>query len=361
MGSPLGVLFADFYMGIVERRVFQHNPTPDIYCRYVDDTFIKTSSPEIVERLRQQFEEHSVLRFTCEESSQGTLPFLDIAVTQDLHTNSIKTDVYRKNTNLGLCLNGISECPDRYKTSTINSYIRRALTHCSSWHSTSNEIEASSQILINNGFTNRDVLKNTGKTIEKWYAGNDNDSQDNEQHHPIKIFYKNQFHRDYKKDEQALRSIINENVKPLQDDHVIKLIIYYKSRKTSSLIMKNNTAANHEKLKERNVIYHFKCPVQGCSQDYIGMTTMRLTKRISCHLQEGAIFNHMRTNHNNRLNREQLIDSIEIIDRNSDQKRLRFLEALHILEKKPSINRTDEPLLLPSLTPPPTHQPRPAA
>ena len=54
MGSPLGVLFADFYMGVIEERVFSNQPKPDIYCRYVDDTFVKTDSPEKVEELRRR-------------------------------------------------------------------------------------------------------------------------------------------------------------------------------------------------------------------------------------------------------------------------------------------------------------------
>ena len=123
--------------------------------------------------------------------------------------------------------------------------------------------------------------------------------------------------------------------------------------------MKKNPAPRPDMIKRRNVIYHYQCPVVRCSQDYIGMTTMRLSKRISCHLQEGAIFNHLQRHHNTRISREQLINSISIIDQECDPKRLRYLEAIHILEKKPSINCTDEPLLLPTLIPAPNGQQQP--
>ena len=53
MGSPLGVLFADFYMGIIEERVFSNHEKPAIYCRHVDDTFVQGSSPEQIEELRR--------------------------------------------------------------------------------------------------------------------------------------------------------------------------------------------------------------------------------------------------------------------------------------------------------------------
>ena len=44
MGSPLGVLFANFFMGSIEKEVFSTLDKPAIYGRYVDDIFVKTSS-----------------------------------------------------------------------------------------------------------------------------------------------------------------------------------------------------------------------------------------------------------------------------------------------------------------------------
>ena len=88
----------------------------------------------------------------------------------------------------------------------------------------------------------------------------------------------------------------------------------------------------------------------GCSHEYIGMTTLRLSKRLSCHLQEGTIYQHFVNVHNRRPVRKALIDSIEIAAISSDHKRLRYLEALKILQLKPSLNCTQEPLLLPTMT-----------
>ena len=73
-----------------------------------------------------------------------------------------------------------------------------------------------------------------------------------------------------------------------------------------------------------------------------------LSKRISCHAQEGNIFNHYNNVHNCRPSRATLVDAIEIIDYEADPRRLRLLEALHISSIKPSINVTQEPMLLPS-------------
>ena len=41
MGSPLGPLFANFYMATVENNILiKLNLKPAVYCRYVDDIFV---------------------------------------------------------------------------------------------------------------------------------------------------------------------------------------------------------------------------------------------------------------------------------------------------------------------------------
>ncbi|XP_068238453.1 uncharacterized protein [Palaemon carinicauda] len=122
MGSPLGVLFANFYMGVVEERVFSQIRLQDVYVRYIDDTFIMAPSTQDIKTLRRTFKECSCLRFTVEHSKDGRLPFLDVLISPN--TTGFNTSVYIKPTNLGLCLNGDIEC------STIKAYVRRALSHC---------------------------------------------------------------------------------------------------------------------------------------------------------------------------------------------------------------------------------------
>ncbi|XP_068213386.1 uncharacterized protein [Palaemon carinicauda] len=146
MGSPLGVLFANFYMGVVEERVFSRIRRPDVYVRYIDDTFVMAPFTQDIETLRRTFEECSCLRFTVEHSKVRRLPFLDVLISSN--TSGFDTSVYIKPTNLGLCLNGDSECPTRYKASTIKAYVRRARSHCSSWAATHQELNRVTQVLV---------------------------------------------------------------------------------------------------------------------------------------------------------------------------------------------------------------------
>ena len=56
----------------------------------------------------------------------------------------------------------------------------------------------------------------------------------------------------------------------------MELIIYYKNRKTSNFVMKNNLSAT-KKLQFTNVVYKFTCPKEDCAilnkMSYIDRTT----------------------------------------------------------------------------------------
>ena len=233
------------------------------------------------------------------------------------NTRAFHTAVYRKPTNMGMCLNGLSECPRRYKQTIISAYIRRALSHCSSWKTTVDEIEHAAQVLVDNGYSNSQIEKVVKNVMDKWYNNENNVRED-----CIKVFYKNQYHNNYKEDEKAIRKILEDNVRVTADNVKLNLIIYYSNKKSVNLIMKNNPRGVVDKLRRRSVVYHFKCPIQGCTSEYIGMSTTSLFKRISCHAQEGNIFSHFNICHNSRPSRATLIDAIDVIDCDADPRRL---------------------------------------
>ena len=125
MGSPLGPSFANFYMGYLEEQTFTDNNNKlPIYARYVDDIFVGYNNPDDLNKLKTKFEENSILKFTIEKSTENKLPFLDVLVENC--NNYFHTQVYHKPTDKGQCLNADSECPERYKISVINNYIKRA-------------------------------------------------------------------------------------------------------------------------------------------------------------------------------------------------------------------------------------------
>ena len=163
----------------------------------------------------------------------------------------------------------------------------------------------------------------------------------------IKLFYKGFMHNDYKKDEAIMRRIVSSNVAATDPDSEIDLIIYYKNKRTSQMLMKNSPRVDEDPLQKHGVVYRIICPENGSTHSYIGMTTTRLLKRLSVHLQEGKFHQHYTRTHGELL-RTTLLQETSIIDRDSDRRRLRLREALRILQLKRTLNVTQETLLLPT-------------
>ena len=136
-------------------------------------------------------------------------------------------------------MNGESECPQRYKDATISAFFRRALTHCSTWQETQKEIDRVQQLLVNNGYSNSEVQAKLRRIIDAWYKGPPPPTTHEGTNH--KIFYKSHMTSKYKEDERAIKHIIHRNVTPIEADDKLSIVIYYRSKKTSSLLMKNDT------------------------------------------------------------------------------------------------------------------------
>jgi hypothetical protein len=146
----------------------------------------------------------------------------------------------------------------------------------------------------------------------------------------------------YQTDERVLGGIIHRNVKCRIDNSKLDIRIYYKSKNTSNLIMKNNLTKKPDTLQTTNVIYEYSCPEEDCqllqNMKYIGMTTTTLSRRLTCHLTSGAPKQHMLLNHDILLTRRMLVTNTKIISKYYDRQRLAIGEALHIFNTRPVIN-----------------------
>ena len=179
MGSPLGPTFANFFMAEVENRALTDITLP-LYCRYIDDIFTICDGGTL-RKLQSEMMEISGMNFTIEESVNNKLPFLNVLV--DTSGNQVKTTVYRKPTDVGRCLNAVSECPDRYKISVIKGFIFRAKTLCSEKADIMHEINTSKQILINNDYTNTLIDGDIKKFLRNQQKPSRNSSNNNNNNH----------------------------------------------------------------------------------------------------------------------------------------------------------------------------------
>ena len=335
MGSPLGPTFANFYMGNLEQQVFKDgNNKPHIYARYVDDIFVQIKDIDELQNLQQIFQENSVLNFTYEMNVNSKLPFLDVLV--DATESEFRTKVYRKPTSQGNCLNGKSECTDKYKHSVISSYLNRAYNISDNWIDFHEEVVHTKQLLVNNNFSNTMVDHQIKKFLEQKLSP----KQHKEGENTIQIYYQGQTHKNYKLDERIIENIVKQNTKCIDPNNKLKLSFYYRNKKTSNYIMKNNMTPPPTTLQKTNVVYKFTCPLpHSQAVEYVGMTQTKLSRRLTCHGQNGSILKHFQESHNCKPTRDQITSNTTIIDKENDRYKLAIKEALIILNTKPLINK----------------------
>ena len=70
--------------------------------------FILTKDSSEFKDIKSKFENYSVLKFTTELNINNKLSFMDVLI--DNNSKDLQTSVYRKHTNIGICLNGKSDC-----------------------------------------------------------------------------------------------------------------------------------------------------------------------------------------------------------------------------------------------------------
>ena len=111
--------------------------------------------------------------------------------------------------------------------------------------------------------------------------------------------------------------------------------------------MKNNLSPKLRDLAKTNLVYEYKCQrdasmhLPPSQTKYVGLTTCQLTRRMSYHLQSGAIKKHSEIYHNKKVTREEIEmwTNIRFLERDND--RLSILESLIIHHEDPALNRQD--------------------
>ena len=115
--------------------------------------------------------------------------------------------------------------------------------------------------------------------------------------------------------------------------------------KLKNLLIKNGPIKSKIPSEQSNVVYQFKCPKDGCStinNQSIGYTTCTVKKRMTEHFYGGAIRVHGQEDHGKRFSKDEILNNVTIMKKDSSPTNLRILEALLIKKHRPSINRKDE-------------------
>ena len=134
MGSPLGPLFANFFLGYLEEKYFTEciEFKPSFYVRYVDDTFALFNDKDHIEQFVAYLNTwHKNLKFTYEIEHNLVLSFIGVKIIKTV--TGFMSSIYYKQTHTGLYTNFCSNLPDSYKKGAFTGLLSRIYSISSNW------------------------------------------------------------------------------------------------------------------------------------------------------------------------------------------------------------------------------------
>ena len=134
MGSPLGPLFANFFLGYLEDKYFTKciDFKPSFYVRYVDDTFALFNDKDHIEHFVAYLNTwHKNLKFTYEIENNLVLSFIGVKIIKTV--TGFMSSIYYKQTHTGLYTKFCSSLPHNYKKYAFTGLLSRIYSISSSW------------------------------------------------------------------------------------------------------------------------------------------------------------------------------------------------------------------------------------
>ena len=135
MSSPVSAAVANFYMEKLEQKALRTAPLnskPRIWKRYIDDILeaIKKDQIAAFTDHLNAVDETGSIKFTYEEESNGTTPFLDLLLRHQ-PDGAVSTQVYRKPTHTDQYLYFRLHHPINHKTGVLRTLMDRKNTSVS--------------------------------------------------------------------------------------------------------------------------------------------------------------------------------------------------------------------------------------
>ena len=131
MGSPLGPVLVNIFVGYSENKLFDFSVKPQFYKRYVDESlpFLKMKPSECNEFFKILNSLNPALKFTSEKEESESLAFSDVKIQKS--DSKFITSVYRKPSFTGQYIRWDSLGPSKRKRNLISTLVHRALRICS--------------------------------------------------------------------------------------------------------------------------------------------------------------------------------------------------------------------------------------
>ena len=268
MGSPLGPILANIFVGHIEKQVINNDIDGILfYGRYVDDTIVVADSKQAISALALRLDSiNPSIKFTVEyENENGVLPFLDILITKTI--DKFTFGWHHKDTWCGSMLHFNSFVPFSWKRGLLKGYKYRLLRICSSENLTP-AIEELTEVFTRNGYPHRFIQENF---IDFIPARKTKTPQVPKK--PVSISLP------FLGDETS--AIWTSRIKKYVESTypASRVLFYWKTTNAINTITKDKI----DDIHIPKVVYQFTC---GCSSSYIGRTERQLGDRINQHIPD---------------------------------------------------------------------------
>ena len=273
MGSPVCPVIANIYMGYFESLAIPSSPTLiKWWFRYVDDAHSATRRRSSQQTSGAPQFHRSTHQVTIELTGTDGLPFLDTLTKPT--SNSIESTVNRKATHIDRYLDYNSNHPISAKLSVIHTLTHRAKHVCSTPEFLAKEMDHLHKVLQDNHYPTQ-------------FSQQDKPQQKaNKKPNPSTVKFI-----------EGARLVIpyikglSEQYRHTLTKHRVRVFFKGTSTIKSLPMHPKDPIADAQKT---DIIYHWKCPANNCTAEYIGETNRSLKERVSEHRNQATspIRNH---------------------------------------------------------------------
>ena len=150
MGQRLAPVLAVCFMSRIEEPVLARLPL--MYCRYIDDCCVITSTPaEMNECFRILNEQSRYIKLTRETPRNGWLSFLNTQIS--LTNGELRVKWYRKESSKNILIHATSAHPAAVKYAVVHNMFKTATELCTGDIERTESLKLASKIARSNGYT----------------------------------------------------------------------------------------------------------------------------------------------------------------------------------------------------------------
>ena len=316
MGGVLSSFLANLYMSVWENEFLQDNHDIRFWGRYVDDVYALVHKEKIENTFKELNNKDTNIQFEMENEENGFINFLDLRIER--LQNSFRFEIYRKETDIGRYIDGMSDHSFNQKYASINYMIHRLI----SLQLDNEKYKKEENYIFGIAKANNLNLNHVRSIFTKKHRIHQLDGITTHQGRNIS---------QNKWSKMTYIEGLSEKLGKILRNYQVNLAYKPHANIKDSFYMGKDRIESDK----RSGIYKLNCK---CGSEYIGQTKRFIKQRVNEHRyditskkENGTGFSH-HVLHSNNINCG--IDNYNIIKQESNKSRRNYYESIYILQSK---------------------------